>query len=60
MLSTVLRIADQAEAPRADRHAGDEIAEHRAELQPREDRHRDHPRREIEQELREERVIFHE
>ena len=34
--------ADEPEAERADRHAGEQVAEHAAEPEPRGDRHRDH------------------
>jgi hypothetical protein len=46
-----LQIADQAQAGRPDHRAGDQIAEHRAELQALEQEHRDHRRREDDDDL---------
>ena len=54
-----LRLRDQAQAPGTDRHAGDEIAEHRAEAEPLEERHRDHAGGEIHQRLFEKALGFH-
>ena len=54
-----LRIRDQAQAPGADDHAGDQIAEHRAQAQATKQRHGDHAGREIHQRLLEKAVVFH-
>jgi hypothetical protein len=54
-----VRIGDEAEAPGSDRHAGGEIAEHRAEADALEDRHGDHAGGEVDQGLLQKSVIFH-
>jgi hypothetical protein len=54
-----LRIGDQAQAPGADRDAGDEVAEHGTQSEPLENRHRDDPRGEIDECLLEEAVGIH-
>jgi hypothetical protein len=54
-----LRIRDQAQAPGPDHHAGDEIAEHRAQAQTTEQRHGEDAGHEIHQRLLEKAVVFH-
>ena len=52
-------VLDEPQSPRADRHAGDEIAEHRAEAEPPEDRHREDARGEEHEGLLQKAVRFH-
>ena len=54
-----LRIGDERESPRADRDAGDEVAEHRAQAKPAADRHGDDTGSEARQGLRKIAVRFH-
>ena len=54
-----LRIRYQPQAPGPDRHAGDEVAEHRAQADALEDRHRDDSGGEVDERLLEKAVRFH-
>ena len=53
------RLGDEAQSPGPDGDAGDEIAEHRARAEAREDRHRDDARAEVDERLLEKAVGVH-
>lgn len=53
------RLCDQSESPRPDRHAGHQIAEHRAQAETPEQRHHDDAGGEIDDGLLQKAVGFH-
>ena len=55
--STVFGSAIRPQSPRADRDAGDQVAEHRAEAEALEQRHRDHAGGEVDQRLLQKAVV---
>jgi hypothetical protein len=54
-----VRIRDQPQAPRPDRHTRDEVAEHRAQSEPLEQWNGDHACRQVDESLLEKTVGFH-